>query len=66
MLSRVFTELQTRHFDVLGSRFGHVGVAPPMTLLGVARLALPTLVFQLEAATRRRPLPESGCRRDGP
>ncbi len=38
-----------RHFDVLGSRFGHAGVAPPMTLLGVARLALPPLMFELEA-----------------
>jgi len=25
------------HFDVLGSRFGHAEVVPPMTLLGVAR-----------------------------
>ena len=38
-----------RHFDVLGSRFGSAGVAPPMTLLGVARLALPPLMFELEA-----------------
>ena len=38
-----------RHFDVLGSRFGAAGVAPPMTLLGVARLALPPLMFELEA-----------------
>ena len=39
-----------RHFDVLGARFGPAGVAPPMTLLGVARLALPPLMFELEAA----------------
>ncbi len=38
-----------RHFDVLGSRFGLAGAAPPMTLLGVARLALPPLMFELEA-----------------
>ena len=38
-----------RHFDILGSRFGRAGVAPPMTLLGVARLALPPLMFELEA-----------------
>ena len=38
-----------RHFDVLGSRFGPVGVAPPMTLLGVTRLAIPPLMFEIEA-----------------
>ena len=38
-----------KHFDVLGSRFGPVETAPPMTLLGVARLALPPLMFEVEA-----------------
>lgn len=38
-----------RHLEVLGSRFGPAGAAPPMTLLGIARLALPPLLFELEA-----------------
>lgn len=38
-----------KHFDLLGERFGPLGVAPPMTLLGVARLALPPLMFEIEA-----------------
>ena len=38
-----------KHFDVLGSRFGPVDAAPPMTLLGVARLAMPPLMFEIEA-----------------
>ena len=38
-----------KHFDVLGSRFGHSGSAPPMTLLGVTRLALPSLMFEIGA-----------------
>ncbi|MFN3219721.1 MAG: RidA family protein [Acidimicrobiales bacterium] len=38
------------HFDVLGGRFGPLGVAPPMTLLGVSRLALPPLLFEIEAS----------------
>ncbi len=39
----------TKHFDLLGSRFGPVNVAPPMTLLGVTRLAIPPLMFEIEA-----------------
>ena len=39
-----------KHFDILGSRFGAAGAAPPMTLLGVTRLALPPLIFEIEAA----------------
>jgi len=39
-----------RHFDALGARFGAVGAAPPMTLLGVTRLAIPGLMFEIEAA----------------
>ena len=38
-----------KHFDILGSRFGPVGNAPPMTLLGVTRLALAPLMFEIEA-----------------
>jgi len=38
-----------KHFDVLGARFGPVNASPPMTLLGVTRLALPTLMFEIEA-----------------
>lgn len=37
------------HFDLLGQRFGPLGCAPPMTLLGVTRLALPGLMFEIEA-----------------
>ena len=38
-----------KHFDLLWQRFGAAGIAPPMTLLGVARLALPQLLFEIEA-----------------
>lgn len=38
-----------RNFDLLGQRFGPLGAAPPMTLLGVTRLALPPLLIELEA-----------------
>ena len=38
-----------RNFDLLGARFGAAGVAPPQTLLGVTRLALPELMFEIEA-----------------
>jgi enamine deaminase RidA (YjgF/YER057c/UK114 family) len=38
-----------QNFDILGMRFGQVGAAPPMTLLGVTRLALPELLFEIEA-----------------
>lgn len=37
-----------RNFDLLGQRFGPLGIAPPMTLLGVSRLALPPLMIELE------------------
>jgi len=37
------------HFDVLGARFGPVGAAPPMTLLGVRRLTKKGLLFEIEA-----------------
>ncbi len=38
-----------KHFDLLGARFGPVKAAPPMTLLGVTRLAIPELMIELEA-----------------
>ena len=38
-----------KNFDVLGARFGAVNAAPPMTLIGVTRLALPALMFEIEA-----------------
>ena len=38
-----------KHFDVLGARFGSVNATPPMTLLGVTRLAIPGLMFEIEA-----------------
>lgn len=42
-------DMALKNFDLLGSRFGEAGVAPPMTLLGVARLAIPGLMFEIEA-----------------
>ena len=39
-----------KHFDILGARFGAIGAAPPMTLLGVTRLAIPGLMFEIEAS----------------
>ncbi len=38
-----------KHFDIFGAKFGPVETAPPMTLLGVTRLAMPTLLFEIEA-----------------
>ena len=38
-----------RNFDLLGMRFGLIQNAPPMTLLGVTRLAVPGLMFEVEA-----------------
>jgi len=38
-----------RNFDLLGIRFGPIQCAPPMTLLGVTRLAIPGLLFEIEA-----------------
>jgi enamine deaminase RidA (YjgF/YER057c/UK114 family) len=36
-----------RNFDVLGMAFGPLGAAPPMTLLGVTRLAVPGLMIEI-------------------
>ena len=38
-----------KDFDLLGMRFGPIQCAPPMTLLGVTRLAIPGLLFEIEA-----------------
>lgn len=38
-----------KNFDLLGMRFGPLNAAPPMTLLGVTRLAIPGLMFEIEA-----------------
>ena len=37
------------HYGVLAGRLGAAGVAPPTTMLGVVRLALPGQVVELEA-----------------
>jgi enamine deaminase RidA (YjgF/YER057c/UK114 family) len=38
-----------KNFDLFGMRFGPIRCAPPMTLLGVTRLAIPGLLFEIEA-----------------
>lgn len=38
-----------QNFDLMGMRFGPKESAPPMTLLGVTRLAVPGLMFEIEA-----------------
>ena len=38
-----------KSFDVLGARFGQANAKPPMSLLGVTELAIPGLMFELEA-----------------
>lgn len=38
-----------QHYDVLGATLGSVGATPPMTLLGVNRLAMADLMFEIEA-----------------
>ena len=39
-----------QNWDVIGARLAAGGIAPPMTLLGVARLAMPTLLVELDAS----------------
>jgi enamine deaminase RidA (YjgF/YER057c/UK114 family) len=41
-------DLLFRHYGVLAARLAAAGVAPPSTMLGVARLALPDLLVELE------------------
>ena len=38
-----------QNFDLLGQRLGPAGTAPPMTLVGATRLALPGLLIELQA-----------------
>ena len=38
-----------KNFDLLGMRFGPIQCAPPLTSLGVTRLAIPSLLFEIEA-----------------
>ena len=38
-----------KNFDLMGMRFAPHQVAPPMTLLGVTRLANPGLLIEIEA-----------------
>ncbi len=42
-------DVALKHFDVFGARFGPLNAAPPMTLIGVTRLAIPGLMFEIEA-----------------
>lgn len=42
-----------KNFDLMGMRFSPHQVAPPMTLLGVTRLAIPGLLFEIEATAAR-------------
>jgi enamine deaminase RidA (YjgF/YER057c/UK114 family) len=39
-----------QNFDVLAMRLGPAGATPPMTLLGVTRLAIPSLMVEIEAS----------------
>ncbi len=41
------------HFGVLAERLARVGATPPMTLVGVARLALPGMLVELEITAGR-------------
>ncbi|MCY3644603.1 MAG: RidA family protein [Acidimicrobiaceae bacterium] len=38
-----------KNFDLLGARFGPLNAAPPMTVVGITRLAIPPLMFEIEA-----------------
>lgn len=38
-----------KNFDLLGMRLGAVQNNPPMTLVGVTRLAIPGLLFEIDA-----------------
>jgi enamine deaminase RidA (YjgF/YER057c/UK114 family) len=37
-----------QHYGVLAARLGAAGVAPPTSMLGVTRLAIPDLLVELE------------------
>lgn len=38
-----------QNYDVIGARFGAHNVTPPTTLLGIHKLAVPGLMFELDA-----------------
>lgn len=38
-----------KNFDLIGMRFGRYQAAPPMTVVGVTRLAIPGLLVEIEA-----------------
>ena len=42
-------DVALQNLDLLGMRFGPIRTSPPMTLLGVTRLAIPSLLFEIEA-----------------
>ncbi|WP_194818932.1 RidA family protein [Nocardia sp. XZ_19_385] len=42
-------DLLFQHYGVLAGRLGAAGVAPTTTMLGVTRLAIPSLMVELEA-----------------
>lgn len=46
-------DLLLRHHDVLRARLGEADCRPASTLLGVARLAFPELLVELEATAQR-------------
>ncbi len=46
---KIDVEEAMKHFDVLCSRFGPINASPPMTLLEVTQLAIPGLMFEIEA-----------------
>lgn len=48
-ISTTDVDLLFRHYGVLGARLGAAGATPPTTLLGVARLAMPSLLVEVEA-----------------
>ncbi|PRX92299.1 RidA family protein [Allonocardiopsis opalescens] len=41
-------DLLFQHYGVLAARLGAAGAAPPTTMLGVVRLAMPVLMVELE------------------
>jgi enamine deaminase RidA (YjgF/YER057c/UK114 family) len=42
-------DLLFQHYGILAGRLGAAGVTPTSTMLGVSRLAIPTLLVELEA-----------------
>lgn len=47
-VSTTDVDLLLQHYGVLASRLGAAGAAPPTTMLGVTRLAIPHLMVELE------------------